>query len=130
MRQAEEERDDAMRVNVYNEELTNEIEIVSAAPDTGETFVGIRFMLESSEKLHNEPGDDDRSAITIWAKTPKRAAELLHTALASLEAWEYREWRKAEPGRTARIRYVNEEQMTPGRVGAREIARRQEERIR
>lgn len=58
-----------MRVNVYAEEITEKFEVVEKTADTGATFIGIRFYLESSsEKLHHRDDDDDRSAVTFWVR--------------------------------------------------------------
>lgn len=71
-----------MRVNVYAKELTNEVTKVHATADTGKVFSGIRFMLESSDKLHHTQADDDRSAVTIWG--PKDTLRELFTKALDL----------------------------------------------
>lgn len=54
-----------MRTNVYAEEVTPEVELVTK--EVGEnTFYGVRMYLHSPEVLHHGPDDDDRSAITFW----------------------------------------------------------------
>lgn len=58
-----------MRVNIYAEELTQRVKIVRTKADTGREFVGLRFFLESSDKLHHEDGDDDSSAVTFWVRS-------------------------------------------------------------
>lgn len=56
-----------MRVNVYTQELTHEVELVrKAARDTGIFHYGLRFWMHSPDVLHSEPDDDDRSAVTFW----------------------------------------------------------------
>ena len=55
-----------MRINVYSQELTKEIEHITKVADTGITYHGVRMYLASPEVLHYAPGDDDRSAITFW----------------------------------------------------------------
>jgi hypothetical protein len=56
-----------MRINVYSQELTKEIAIVSKkAEDTGITYHGVRLYLHSPDLLHHTKEDDDRSAITFW----------------------------------------------------------------
>lgn len=62
-----------MRINVYAEELTNDIEIVRKSPANvpGETFCGVRMFLKSPDELHDDPNDDDRSAITLWVPWTK-----------------------------------------------------------
>jgi hypothetical protein len=62
-----------MRINIYNEELTNEIEVVSKTVNDAEfgerTFLGFRFYLESPDVLHHGDIDDDRSAVTLWVRS-------------------------------------------------------------
>jgi hypothetical protein len=56
-----------MRINIYDEEVTGEVTAVTkTAADTGLTFTGLRIFLASPEVLHDEPDDDDRSAVTFW----------------------------------------------------------------
>lgn len=55
-----------MRINVYSQELTKEIELVSKDADTGITYYGMRMYLASPDILHHTADDDDRSAITFW----------------------------------------------------------------
>lgn len=62
-----------MRVNVYAEEIRDEIKVIRKpehGPE-GRVFLGIRLYLESSTKLHHTEKDDDRSAITIWVPWTK-----------------------------------------------------------
>ena len=59
-----------MRINIYAEELTDETELVTKTVTDEKfgtrTFYGVRFYLKSPPELHDDPADDDRSAITIW----------------------------------------------------------------
>ena len=56
-----------MRINVYSQEITKEICVISKrAFDTGIMYHGVRVYLASPEVLHHTPEDDDRSAITFW----------------------------------------------------------------
>lgn len=55
-----------MRINVYAEELTNEVETITKTMPDGRVFTGIRVFLKSPPELHHTPRDDDRSAITFW----------------------------------------------------------------
>lgn len=59
-----------MRINVYAEELGGETELVTKTVEDDKfgrrTFYGLRFYLKSPPELHDDPEDDDRSAITIW----------------------------------------------------------------
>lgn len=85
-----------MRVNVYAEEMTDRIEIISKEID-GQTFTGLRFYLElpvtvrrsnipgpecaevneTVEQVRgpfvHRPGDDDSAAVTFWGKRDLRA---------------------------------------------------------
>lgn len=67
-----------MRVNIYAEEMTDRVEIVTKTID-GQEFTGLRFYLylpvsNSHEmKQHrgpfiHRPGDDDSAAVTFWGK--------------------------------------------------------------
>ena len=74
-----------MRVNIYAEELTERIEIISKEIE-GQTFTGLRLYLElpvtvkqgTIENDHirgpflHRPGDDDSAAITFWGKRDLR----------------------------------------------------------
>lgn len=56
-----------MRLNIYEEELTDEVTVVSTlAENTGITYYGVRFYLKSAPELHATEQDDDRSAVTFW----------------------------------------------------------------
>lgn len=56
-----------MRINIYSQELTKEVTVVSkTAADTGITYHGVRLFLHSPDLLHHTEQDDDRSAITFW----------------------------------------------------------------
>jgi hypothetical protein len=79
-----------MRVNVYAEEMTDKIAIISKEID-GRKFTGIRFYLELPATVNGEqhqgpfihrPGDDDSSAVTFWGKRDLR--EVLQKALELL----------------------------------------------
>lgn len=83
-----------MRVNVYAEELTNRVELITKTVKEGGTFTGIRFytylpvsLADSSPIrgpfIHHE-GDDDSAAVTFWGKQDMRP--LLRKALGLLDA--------------------------------------------
>lgn len=87
-----------MRVNIYAEEMTERVEIISKEID-GHTFTGLRLYLELPVTLgcdergrpHNasgpfihRPGDDDSAAITFWGKRDLR--DVLKIMLAKLDA--------------------------------------------
>jgi hypothetical protein len=61
-----------MRINVYSQELTDEINTIEKVSNTGLTYSAVQLMLHSSPMLHHPPQDDDRSAVTFWL--PKSAA--------------------------------------------------------
>lgn len=68
-----------MRINVYSQELTNEVALVSKPSNTGVTYHAVQMILHSSDKLHHPPKDDDRSAVTFWLpKSAKRRDVLAH----------------------------------------------------
>lgn len=75
-----------MRINVYAEELTMEVEVVTKAPDNhpDTAFAGIRMYLKSPDELHADPDDDDRSAITIWVPWTKRGGHRPEAVTAML----------------------------------------------
>jgi len=55
-----------MRINVYSQELTEEVIEISKVSNTGIEYKAIQFVLHSSPMLHHPPADDDRSAVTFW----------------------------------------------------------------
>ena len=79
-----------MRVNVYAEEMTDRVELVTKEID-GHKFTAVRFYLELPATINGQqyqapfihrPGDDDSSAVTFWGKKDlrpmlRRALELL-----------------------------------------------------
>jgi len=66
-----------MRINVYSQELTNEVKLIAKESNTGITYHAVQLMLHSSPMLHHPPADDDRSAVTFWLpKSPERRAKL------------------------------------------------------
>lgn len=80
-----------MRVNVYAEEMTDRIQIISKEIE-GQEFTGLRFYLELPATVGGKqyqgpfmhhPGDDDSSAVTFWGKRDLR--EVLVKALAELD---------------------------------------------
>lgn len=90
-----------MRVNVYAEEMTDRVEIISKEIE-GETFTGLRIYLELPTTINagavirgeaapqnwqgpfiHRPGDDDSSAVTFWGKSDLR--HVLRKALEKLD---------------------------------------------
>jgi hypothetical protein len=79
-----------MRINVYSQELTDEVLLIEKPSNTNVTYSAVQFVLHSSERLHHPPQDDDRSAVTFWlpktdlrreklARAFERAAYLIRT---------------------------------------------------
>jgi hypothetical protein len=69
-----------VRINVYSQELTNEVHLLSKESNTGLRYHAVQMVLHSSPMLHHPPADDDRSAVTIWLpKSAKRRQELADT---------------------------------------------------
>lgn len=72
-----------MRINVYSQELTDEVDLLEKVSNTGLTYSAVQFMLHSSPMLHHPPQDDDRSAVTFWL--PK-SVERRNSLAAAFEA--------------------------------------------
>lgn len=69
-----------MRINVYSQELTDEVAVLEKESNTGLVYSAVQLILHSSDKLHHPPQDDDRSAVTIWLpKSPERREALAST---------------------------------------------------
>ena len=63
-----------MRINIYSEEMHDGVELIEKHNVNGnKTFYGLRIFLKSPQELldHSTPEDDDRNAITIWARDEK-----------------------------------------------------------
>ena len=75
-----------MKVNIYEEELTERIEIRKKRAETGTEYYGLQFFLHSSGRLHRRPGDDDSSAVVFWSKEPENLRFLLSKALEVIKA--------------------------------------------
>lgn len=81
-----------MRINVYGEELTDRLELVTKTvqehdTDKPFTFYGVRFWLKFPNqpwwvhrKMESGEDDDDSSAVTFWTDNPERLAQLLYDA--------------------------------------------------
>lgn len=75
-----------MRINVYSQELTNEVQTVEQRSNTGIVYHAARLILHSSERLHHPPADDDRSAITFWLPRSRTRREEMARAFEALAA--------------------------------------------
>lgn len=69
-----------MRLNVYSQELTDEVIAVAKGSNTGVVYHGAQLILHSSDKLHHPPMDDDRSAITFWLPKSQHRREAMAQA--------------------------------------------------
>lgn len=69
-----------MRINVYSQELTDEVIVIEKESNTGLVYSAVQIILHSSNMLHHPPEDDDRSAVTFWLpKSFDRREELART---------------------------------------------------
>lgn len=90
-----------MRVNIYAEELTERVEVISKVID-GHTYNAVRFYMELPATVMQDdltalpvnvrgpfihrPGDDDSAAVTFWGRTQLRS--LFVKAILALDAFE------------------------------------------
>lgn len=82
-----------MRVNVYAEEMTDRVEIISKEID-GHRFTGLRLYLylpttladgsQAQGPFMHRDGDDDSAAVTFWGKRDLRV--VLRKMLEALDA--------------------------------------------
>lgn len=75
-----------MRINVYSQELTDEVNVIEKESNTGLVYSAVQLMLHSSEKLHHPPADDDRSSVTFWLPKSEARREALAKAFESMAA--------------------------------------------
>ncbi len=73
-----------MRINVYSQELTDEVNVLEKVSNTGLVYSAVQLMLHSSPMLHHPPKDDDRSAVTFWLPKSKERRESLATAFEKM----------------------------------------------
>ena len=73
-----------MRINVYSQELTSEINVLEKTSNTGLVYSAVQIMLHSSPMLHHPPHDDDRSAVTFWLPKSKDRREALAGAFEEM----------------------------------------------
>ncbi|HEV2187505.1 MAG TPA: hypothetical protein VGR70_09870 [Stellaceae bacterium] len=69
-----------MRVQIYQEELGEDVELVKQTSRNGEQFFGLRIWLKTCQELleHSTPEDDDRSAVTFWASSQEALQRLVN----------------------------------------------------
>lgn len=75
-----------MRINVYSQELTDEVQTVEKVSNTGLVYSAVMLMLHSSPMLHHPPADDDRSAVTFWLPKSAERREALAAAFEEMAA--------------------------------------------
>ncbi|WP_186252228.1 hypothetical protein [Burkholderia gladioli] len=75
-----------MRINVYSQELTDEVVLIEKPSNTSITYSAVQFILHSSDKLHHPPEDDDRSAVTFWLPRSVKRRERLAQAFERMAA--------------------------------------------
>jgi len=75
-----------MRINVYSQELTDEVNVIEKESNTGLVYTGVQIMLHSSPMLHHPPNDDDRSAVTFWLPKSGDRRERLALAFEGMAA--------------------------------------------
>lgn len=75
-----------MRINVYSQELTDEVNVIQKVSNTGLVYSAVQLMLHSSDRLHHPPQDDDRSAVTFWLPKSAHRREALAKTFEAMAA--------------------------------------------
>ena len=75
-----------MRINVYSQELTDEVVSIEKRSNTGIGYSAVQLVLHSSPMLHHPPADDDRSAVTFWLPRTVARREALARAFEDMAA--------------------------------------------
>ena len=75
-----------MRINVYSQELTDEVILIEKSSNTGVTYHAAQLVLHSSSRLHHPPEDDDRSAVTFWLPKSHARREVMALAFERIAA--------------------------------------------
>lgn len=75
-----------MRINVYSQELTDEVITLEKPSNTGLVYSAVQLILHSSPMLHHPPQDDDRSAVTFWLPKSEERRERLACAFEEMAA--------------------------------------------
>lgn len=73
-----------MRINVYSQELTDEVILIAKESNTGVVYHAAQMILHSSERLHHPPEDDDRSAVTFWLPRSEHRREEMAKAFEKM----------------------------------------------
>lgn len=83
-----------MRVNIYNEELTDRVTIRHKTAE-GIDYVGVRFYLALPATVDgknykgpfmHQKNDDDSAAVTFWTTDKSRLRQLMQQAVLALDA--------------------------------------------
>lgn len=69
-----------MRINVYSQELTDEVLMLEKPSNTGVVYHAAQIIMHSSPRLHHPPEDDDRSAVTFWLPKSRERREQMAQA--------------------------------------------------
>lgn len=75
-----------MRINVYSQELTEEVLMVVKPSNTGVAYHAAQLVLHSTPRLHHPPQDDDRSAVTFWLPRSQERREAMAKAFERIAA--------------------------------------------
>lgn len=75
-----------MRINVYSQELTDEVILIEKRSNTEVMYQAAQLVLHSSPKLHCPPEDDDRSAVTFWLPKSQARREVMAQAFERIAA--------------------------------------------
>lgn len=75
-----------MRINVYSQEITDEVIVIEKESNTGLVYTAVQLILHSSDKLHHPPKDDDRSAVTFWLPKSEERRESLASTFERMAA--------------------------------------------
>jgi hypothetical protein len=75
-----------VRLNVYSQELTDEVIRLEKVSNTGRPYVAAQLILHSSSMLHHPPEDDDRSAVTFWLPSSQHRREEMAQAFERIAA--------------------------------------------
>ena len=73
-----------MRINVYSQELTDEVIAIEKRSNTGLVYHAAQLVLHSSDRLHSSPEDDDRSAVTFWLPKSRERRESMAKAFEKI----------------------------------------------
>lgn len=79
-----------MRINVYQEEMGEGVEVVQTVSKNGEHFYGLRVWLKSPESIldHSTAEDDDRCAVTFWSNDGDDLRDMITQMRDAMDAFE------------------------------------------